>query len=245
MTEPIALRYLLHLRSGIGDGQEVAACLVRAYGLLRTLKKILLKNVGFEGAARFAGNDKESLGDVDLAFDRLHLRGIGGIKNVQVGISGDPAESHAEHFRTKTGAAHPEQKNMFESSAPDFFGKIAQLDGVRDLVFRDIQPPQPLALIVAGPKCCVALPETLHLIAGVPIGDVCLHRSGQAFRQRRFQAAHAFCPFCCVLFSTAASSLWKASANSFTPSVVSLAVTSLMEMPALARLSITFCAPAT
>src|SRR5580698_1586876 len=116
---------------------------------------------------------------------------------------------------------------------------------MRNLVFDNIQPAQPAGLIFARPERRIALPEALHLPARLPVGDVSLYRRGQILWQRSFQAAQAVFPFSWVLFSTAASSLWNASANSFTPSSVSFVVTSLIEIPAFARFSITFWAPAT
>src|ERR1700733_13372947 len=101
-----------------------------------------------------------------------------------------------------------------------------------DLVFRNVQPAQPIGFIVARPKGGIALPEALHLATRLPIANGSLHRRSETLWQRRLQTAHAVFPFCCVFFSTAASNCWKASANNFTPSAVSFVVTSLIDMPA-------------
>jgi hypothetical protein len=132
-----------------------------------------------------------------------------------------------------------------ESRAPDFLGQIPQLHWMRDLFLDNVEPAQPFGLVVAGPQRCIVLPKALHLVARLPIANGSLHSRGETLGQRSFQAAQADFPFCAVFFSTAASSLWNASANNFTPSAVSFVVTSLIEIPVLARLSITFCAPAT
>ena len=66
----VAFGDLLHLRAGIGDGDEAAAGLVGADRLLHALEEILLVNVGLERAARFAGDDEERLREVDLSFER-------------------------------------------------------------------------------------------------------------------------------------------------------------------------------
>ena len=57
--------------------------LSRRSSLLHALEEILLVNVRLEGAAGFAGDDEERLGEVDFLFDVLDLRRVGGVKNVQ------------------------------------------------------------------------------------------------------------------------------------------------------------------
>src|SRR5579862_1057312 len=100
-----------------------------------------------------------------------------------------------------------------------------------------------------GPQRSASLPQALHLAARLPVGRRRLNLRCQRVWQRSLQSAHrsflSSYPFCCVLFATAASSLSKASANNFTPSLVNLSVTSFIEMPARARSCITFDAPAT
>ena len=71
VAEVVALGDLLHLRAGIGDGDEAAAGFVRADSLLHALKEILLEDVGLERAARFAGNDEQRLRQIDLALRML------------------------------------------------------------------------------------------------------------------------------------------------------------------------------
>src|SRR5208337_2661348 len=50
----------------------------------------------------------------------------------------------------------------------------------------------------------------------------------EGFRNGRLQRTQAVFSFCSMLFSTAASNLWNASANNFTPSAVSLVVPSMI-----------------
>ena len=47
-------------------------------------------------------------------LDRLDLRGIGGIQNVQLGEALDLAEGQPQNFRAKARAAHAEQQRMLE-----------------------------------------------------------------------------------------------------------------------------------
>lgn len=115
--------------------------------------------------------------------------------------------------------------------------------GWLDIVDEQIAHREPAGFVTSRPQGSVFLPQTLHLAACLPLGHGGLYRGGQLVRKGSLQSAHAYWPFRCVFFSTAASSLVKASANSLTPSSVSLSVTSFIGMPAFAKLSITFCAP--
>ena len=249
MQKAIRLRHLLHLRSRIGDRDELAAGFRRAHGLLGALEKILLENVGFERAARLAGNDEERLRNINQMLERFHLGGIGRIEHVQGREVRGPAERHAQNFRAQARSAHPEQQHMLKAAGLHFLRELRQLIVLRDLLIDDIEPAQPVGFVAAGPERGIALPQTLHLAARLPIGDRGFHSRGQRFRQGSLQLAHKIYPFCCVFFSvllaTAARSLSNASANNLTPSSVSLSVTCLIEMPARARSSITLAAPAT
>src|SRR5882724_7022367 len=100
MPELVALCYLLHLRSGIGDRNEPVASLA---GLL---EEILLENIWLERAARFAGDDEQALFRVDLRLRCPNLRRVGGIQNEQLRASGNLAERHLQHFWTQTRPAH-------------------------------------------------------------------------------------------------------------------------------------------
>src|ERR1035437_907784 len=139
---------------------------------------------------------------------------------------------------------------MLEPTGLNFLRDLHQLVVLCNLLVDNIEPSQPVGLVAAGPEGCIALPQTLHGTTRLPIGDRRFHGRGERFRQGSLQSAHEIYPFacvvfCCVFLATAASSLSKASANNLTPSSVSLSVTSLIEMPARARSSITLAAPAT
>ena len=51
VAEVVALGYLLHLRAGIGDGDEAAAGFFGAHSLLHALEEILLENIRLERGA--------------------------------------------------------------------------------------------------------------------------------------------------------------------------------------------------
>ena len=166
-------------------------------------------------------------------------------RTCKIRISGNLAERHAQNFRTQARSAHAEQKNVLEAGAPDFLGKIPQLDRVRDLFFGNVQPAQPVGLIVAGPQRRVALPKALHLVARLPIADGGLHRRGEGFGQRSFQAAQAVFPLACVLFLDRGQQFVECIGKQLHSIIRQLGGHFLDRDAGLARLSITFCAPAT
>src|SRR5579859_7889770 len=159
MQKAICLRDLLHLRSRIGDRDELAAGFRGANSLLGAFKEILLEDVGFERAARLAGNDKQSLGDINQVLKRLHLAGIRRIEHVQGWEMSDPAESHAQNFRTKTRASHSEQQHVLKAARLHFLGKLYQLIVLRNLLIDDIEPSQPIRFVTAGPERGIAPPQ--------------------------------------------------------------------------------------
>src|SRR6266853_3529989 len=128
------------------------------------------------------------------------------------------------------------------TSAAHLIRDFAQIVRLSHLLVYDIKPAQPLRLVRAGLERPIALPQAFHFSARLPLADRTLNRRRERLGQRRFQPTHA-CAFRWVLFSTTARSVSKASANNLTPSSVSLSVTSFIEMPALARSSMVFCAP--
>src|SRR6266480_4086294 len=93
VSEVICFCYLLQLRSGIRDSDEMAASFIRAYSLLYALKEVLFENIWFQRTSRFAGYDEQRIRKIHFLLECLDLRGIGGIKNVQFGIARNRAES--------------------------------------------------------------------------------------------------------------------------------------------------------
>src|ERR1700685_3344427 len=97
--------------------------------------------------------------------------------------------------------------------------------------------PSQLGFVAPRPQGSFFLPQPFHLSGGLPAGDRGLYLRSQRLGEGSLQSAHVHYPFCCVLFccvllATTARSLSNASANSLTPSSVSLSVTSFIEMPA-------------
>ena len=190
MQKTIRLRYLLHLRSWVGDRHEVAADLVVADYLARALKEILFENIGLERAARFAGNNEQRFRDVDEVFERFHLRGIGGIEHMQSREVRDPAKRQAQHFGAQTGAAHAQQQHMLEAARLHFFRDLHQLIVLRELLVNNVEPAQPTGFVGAGPQGSVALPQALHLAVRLPGSGRRLYGGSQRVGQGGFKSSH-------------------------------------------------------
>src|SRR5258708_40262336 len=112
--EFIALGDLLHLGAGIGDGNELTADSIGADFRFHALEEILLKNVRFERAAGFAGNDAERFLEVECFLDGFDLYRFGGIENVHFREAGHLAECQAHDLRTEARATHAEYNRMLE-----------------------------------------------------------------------------------------------------------------------------------
>ena len=132
----IALGDLLHFRSGIGDGDEMAAGLVLANRQAGAGKEVLLENVGLESRSRFAGNDEQSFRRIQ-AVKPLDLRGIGRIEHVQLREARDVSESFVQNFGAEAGPAHAEQENIGEAGGFYVRRQGAEIIDVGDLIVGD------------------------------------------------------------------------------------------------------------
>src|SRR6266849_1792203 len=72
---------------------------------------------------------------------------------------------------------------MGETGALHVLRHPAQFLMTRDLVFRDIQPSQPLAFVRPGPERGITLPQSPHLSVSTPIVNRGLNRSCQSLWQ--------------------------------------------------------------
>src|SRR5208283_5258725 len=244
MAEMVRFGDLLQLRTGISDGDEVAAHFIGTHLGFNSFKKILLENVGLQCAARFTGHDAQRLAQIQLPLQRFDLAGVGGIQHMQFRKAGNFPEGQAQHFGAQAGAAHAQQQNVAELGLPYFLRQLPEGSEIRDLLLRDVKPAEPVALVRAAPERSILLPEARDLVVVFPVRKRNVNCRGQGWRQfvSQFVEAHARTP---ALFPVASSNCLNASAKSFTPSRSNLSVTSFMEMPAWPRLSIVFTAPAT
>src|ERR1041385_3549008 len=138
MEHIAAFSFLLEFRAGICDGDESAAGLVRADRLFYAFKEILFEDVGLECRSGFARNNEKRSCKVNFFFERLNLRWICGIKNVQAGEALDVTIGFFKHFRAKTGSTHAEQKNVGEIFLADLLREVLELIFLLELFFGDI-----------------------------------------------------------------------------------------------------------
>src|SRR5665213_881027 len=178
VPESVALGHLLHLRAGIGDGDEAAGV---AAG---TLEEILLEDVRFERRSRLAGDDKQRARQIDAALNGQDLRRVSGIEHVQLGEPVRLAEGARVHFRAEAGPAHTEQQDVRESTLPYVLGELGELAGVVQLRLDNIQPAEPPALIRAGPQRGIPGPKTCDFIAGAPVVENAFERRALIRTQR-------------------------------------------------------------
>jgi hypothetical protein len=165
---------LLHLGAGVGDGDEVAASVVVADGVLHLLEEILLEDVGLKGGAGLAGDDDERLLEIEAVADGLDLLGVGGVEDVERGEVRLAAEGERKHLRAEAGAAHAEEEDVAEAAGFDVCCEGGEAGEIGVLALDNVDPAHPFLLAVAGPEGGVALPEAGELVIGVPAGDGCI-----------------------------------------------------------------------
>ena len=151
IAEAVRLGHLLHLRAGIGDGDEVAARLLRAHGFLHFLEEILLEDVGLQRGAGFAGHHDQRIGQIDLVAGGPDLLRVGGIDDAQLGKAGLLAKGHGQHLGTEAGAAHANQQHRLEVGRLHLRAQRGKGCQVLLLPLDDVDPAQPLFFTVAGP----------------------------------------------------------------------------------------------
>ena len=158
--------------------------------LLSAFKEILFEDIGFESTSGLAGDDEQRLRNVDLVLERFHLRRIGRIEHMQVRKLRNPAKSHPQNFGTKARTAHPQKENVLKTAEMNFLREFLQFVLMRGLLFNNVEPAEPLRFVVAGPEARVAIPQSLHLPARLPVGNRRLYRCSQRFGQGSLQSAH-------------------------------------------------------
>ena len=125
---------------------------------LGAFPEILLEDIWFERAARFAGNDEQGARDIDRAVEMAYLRRIGGIEHVQPGKARAGAKGLRQHFGTEAGAAHAEQHRIGEPGTFHLVRKSFEAPGILQLGFGNGEPAEPLRLVGVGPQRGIAVP---------------------------------------------------------------------------------------
>src|SRR5215472_4916647 len=190
MQKAVALCDLLHLRTWVGNRNELTAGLAGADRLSGAFKEILLEDVRLERAARFAGNDEKGFCDLDLMFKGFDLRGVGRVQDVQHRKTRQVSEGHTQDFRAQTRSSHAEQQHVLKAARLNLLRELLQLIVLSNLLFDDVQPSQPLRFVVPRPQARVAIPKTLYLSSRLPFRNGRVYRRSQRFRQRSLQSAH-------------------------------------------------------
>src|SRR6266851_507121 len=97
--------------------------------------------------------------------------------------AGDLAEGFGQDFGAKARSSHAEQEYVGKVIFADFVGQALELFFVFDLLFGDVQPAQPLALVGVCPQGGVALPQAADFSGGAPVTDGLRYFFGQGIGQ--------------------------------------------------------------
>ena len=125
---------------------------------LGALPEILLEDIGFERAARFAGDDEQGARNVDHAVEMADLCRIGRVEHVQTRQARASAKGLRQHFGAEAGAAHAEQHRIRKPGALYIGGEAFEPAGVLELGIDDVEPAEPLRLVGVGPQRGIAVP---------------------------------------------------------------------------------------
>ncbi len=181
-AEPVILRDLLHVRAGIGDGDEMVAGAPLAEGIGRELEEICLEDVGFQRAARLRRHDEQRVRGIDPAGEARDLLGIGAVEHEELGPAAAMAEGLGENLRAERRAAHPEQQRVAEAGALDVGREGFELVDMREALVDDVKPGEPFRLVLAGPDRGVARPQLADRPLLAPLVE---HRADRLLEVRR------------------------------------------------------------
>jgi hypothetical protein len=121
-------------------------------------KKILLEDVWFKRTSRFTGHDIGPRLRIGRGLDRLYLRAVGRIENMQGGEARMPGKSHRKHFAAKARSAHAENHRV---AIPAGFRLICDRPEellLFQLAFRDVQPAEPPVFVGIRPENLAVVP---------------------------------------------------------------------------------------
>src|SRR6267378_3686012 len=106
-----------------------------------------------------------------------------GLEHVKLWVARKFAESEAQNFYAKAGAAHAEKDRVAEFCFLDFGRELFEVGEFLELLIDDGEPAEPFAFVGAGPEGRVLLPEARYLVIRFPVGERGLHSFGQGWGQ--------------------------------------------------------------
>ena len=166
----LLLGHLLERGTGIGNGHEMPAGLLFTHRFDHAGMKIILEQVGLQGAARLAGDDEQCAGEIQARPGGADLIGIGGVDHVQGRHARPRAEDLVQHFGAHARPAHAQQHHVTEAALLHELGEAQQLVHAGQLVGDDVEPVEPVCLVAARPQARILPPQPGHAVFRFPAG---------------------------------------------------------------------------
>ena len=107
--------------------------------------------------SRFGGNYEQRVRRVNRCRDRRDLAGVAGVEHVQLWATLCAAEDARDHLGAEARSAHAEQHRVLEAFG--FFTEHLERVWINLLYAGGGEPPEPFALVLAGPERGIALPQ--------------------------------------------------------------------------------------
>ena len=139
VTEPFLMRELLQWRSGIGDTDEILACLF-ASDFFQLSIEVLEERIRFCCGAGFTGHDKEGLTHIGPRTHCGNGGRVGAVQDCQVKKASPNPERLPTDLRTKAASTHPQEKRMREPSISKFVNERANFC---EMILHEIGSRQP------------------------------------------------------------------------------------------------------
>src|SRR4029450_3185224 len=125
-------------------GHKMVARLPRPL-LAHAFIKILVKAEGLGRSTRFARDDAEGPGDIDVRFDLTYGSRIGVVEHQKLGPALSRAKCIAADFSTEATAAHAEQHDVGEARVFNACGKRSDVSNPPAKCLNAVQPAQSMA----------------------------------------------------------------------------------------------------
>ena len=159
VTKALVARFFPQGRAGISDGDKMVAHLLSHF-LAETFAKVPIKTQRFGRRARFARDDEERSGQIEVRFNLAYGGRIGVIQDQKLWPARGRTENLATDLDTETTATHPKQHNVGIPCVFDAGGKVGDVANLASKRLEAIQPaeslPDCLGLFdIGGPEPCV------------------------------------------------------------------------------------------